>query len=235
MDLLKANMEYHDQDYAAFMQRHKLKSDFSTYISNHVGELQSDKMLALLVPHYQDGSFNIDLANRAFISAYLDKTPRVIADWQTIIVRLILLADESEANKRTGFYKKLEQNLDAKKALEARLEKTFECKLQTNTTERVNLIVQKMKYNAIVQSLPINPIDNYKHLRIEDAFALQDINHIMEKGTTDPKRADVFRSVVRTLAADIRENVLVNTYGLDADYWTVTRGMAWAILQSISV
>ena len=234
MDLLKANMEYHDQDYAAFMQRYKLKSDFSTYISNHVSELQSDKMLALLVPHYQDGSFNIDLANRAFISAYLDKTPRVIADWQTIIVRLILLAHESEANKRTAFYKKLEQNLDAKKALEARLEKTFGCKLQANTTERVNLIVQKMKYNAIVQSLPINPIDNYKHLRIEDAFALQDINHIMEKGTTDPKRTDVFRSVVRTLAADIRENVLVNTYGLDADYWTVTRGMAWAILQSIA-
>jgi len=234
MDLLKANMEYHDQDYAAFMQRHKLKSDFSSYISNHVSELQSDKILALLEPHYQDGSFNIDLANRAFISAYLDKTPRSIADWQTIIIRLIILADEVEANKRAAFYKKLDQNIDAKKALEARLEKTFGCKLQNNTAERVNLIVQKMKYNAIVQSLPINPIDNYKHLRIEDAFALQEINHIMEKGTSDPKRADVFRSVVRNLAADIRENVLVNTYGLDADYWTVTRGMAWAILQSIA-
>lgn len=233
MDLLKANMEFHDEDYAAFMQHYKLKSDFAPYISSHIAELQSDKMLALLKPFYEDGSFSTDIANRAFISLYLDKTPKMVLDWHTIIIRVILLAHKDEENKRMAFYTRLAKNLDAYRALDAKLEKIFGSKLQLNTEERVNIIVQKMKYNAIVQSLNVNPADNYKHLRINDALALQDINHIMEQANNDAKRGPAFRAVMRALAADIREQEIVNVYGVDADYWTVTPNMAWAILQSL--
>ena len=233
MDLLKANLEFHGDDYAAFMQQHRIKPEYASFISRHITELQSQKIMALLERHYDDGTFNMDMANRAFISAYLDKTPKSIANWETIIIRMILLADESAANKRKSFFNNLDKNIDAKNALTTHLEKIFSAGLQVNTAERVNLIVQKMKYNAITQSLPENANDNYKHLRIEDAFALQEINHIMEQATTDPKYADTFRRVVRNIAADVRERDIVMTYGVDADYWTVTPSIAWAILNHV--
>lgn len=233
MDLLKANLEFHVDDYAVFMQQHRIKPEYATFVSRHNSDLQSSKIMTLLERHYDDGTFNTDMACRAFISSYLDKTPKSILNWETIIIRLILLADENAANKRKSFFDKLDKNLDAKNALTAHLEKTFSAGLQLGTAERVNLIVQKMKYNAITQSLPVNPNDNYKHLRIEDAFALQEINHIMEQATTDPKYADTFRKVVRTIAADVREREIVMTYGVDADYWTVTPSIAWAILNQI--
>lgn len=233
MDLLKANMEFQEKDYAAFMQQYQIPQQFATYISKHVRELQNDKMVSLLERSYIDKTFSIDLANRAFLSLYFDKSPKQIADWTTIIIRLIMLADESEANKRDAFYKSLNKNVDARNALVAQLEKTFKCGLQANTAERVNLIVQKMKYNSIVQLLPVNPADPYKQLRIEDAFALQDINRIMESALTDPKRADKFRNVLRKLAADVRESEIVNTYGVDAEYWTLSPSMAWAIIKFI--
>lgn len=233
MDLLKANMEYHDQDYAAFMQLNKIPQQYASYISKHIAELQSDKMMSLLERHYADKSFNIDIANRAFLSLYLDKTPKQVADWTTIIIRLILFADEAEASKREAFFNRLDKNMDAKNALVATLEKIFKCGLQVNTEERVNLIVQKMKYNSIVQLLPVNPHDAYKQLRIEDAFAIQDINRIMETALSEPKTAEKFRNVMRAMAAEVRESEIVKTYGVDAEYWTLSPSMAWAIMQSI--
>lgn len=233
MDVLKANLEYHEQDYAAFMQQYHIKAEFATYISRHVTELQSDKMLTLLQQHYADNTFNLDLANRAFISMYLDKVPKTIADWTTIIIRLILLGDEAEEKKRTAFFSKLDKNIDAKNALTSHLEKTFSAGLQTNTSERINLIVQKMKYNAITQSLPVNQADLYKHLRINDSMALQDINNIMEQATANPKRSQQFRNVMRQLASDVREQEIVNIYGVDADYWTVSPSMALALLAAV--
>lgn len=233
MDLLRANMEYHDEDYAAFMQHYRLKSDYAPYVSSHIAELQSDKMLNLLKPHFADGSFNTDLANRAFISLYLDKSPKLVLDWQNIIIRLILLADTDEEAKRSAFYGRLAKNMDAYRAIDSKLERIFGCKLLLNTEERVNVVVQKLKYNSIVQSLPVSKADNYKQLRIDDPLALQDINNIMEQGTADPKRGNAFRRVLRTLAADIHEQEIVNVYGVDAPYWTVTPNMAWAILQAV--
>jgi len=233
MDLLKANMEYHEKDWAAFMQQYHIPQQYANYISKHIAELQSDKAMTLLEHHFADKSFNTDLANRAFLSLYLDKSPKQIADWTNIIIRLILLADESEEKKRDAFFTRLEKNIDAKNALVAQLEKTFKCGLLTNTAERVNLIVQKIKYNSITQLLPVSPTDPYKQLRIEETFALQDINRIVETALTEPKRAEKFRNVLRTLAAYVRESEIVNTYGVDAEYWTLSPSMAWAILQYI--
>lgn len=233
MDLLKANMEYHDKDYAAFMQQYRIPNQYTSYISKHVAELQSDKAMDLLERHYAEKSFSIDAANRAFISIYLDKSPKQILDWTAIIIRLILLADESEEKKRDAFFTRLDKNVDAKNALTAQLEKIFKCGLQLNTKERVNLIIQKLKYNSITQSLPVNPADPYKQLRIEDAFAIDDINRIMQTALTEPRHAEKFRNVMRTLAADVRENEIVANYGVDAEYWTLSPSMAWAIMQAI--
>lgn len=232
MDVLKANLEYHEQDYAAFMQQHHIKSEFATYISRHVVELQSEKMLKLLEPLYADGTFSIDMANRAFLSQYIG-SPKMILEWPAIIIKLILLADTGEEKKRQTFFNKLDKNIDARNALNNKLERTFGEKLQVNTAERVNMVVKKMKYNAITQSLPVNPADPYKQLRINDAFALQDINYIMEQAANDNKCGEQFRRVIATLASDIHEQEIVSVYGAEADYWTVSPKMAWAMVQAL--
>ena len=62
MDVLAANMEYHSQDYAAFMQQYGLPindGQLVRFVERNVISLQSDKMLRLFMPYYQDGSVSV--------------------------------------------------------------------------------------------------------------------------------------------------------------------------------
>ena len=72
MDVLAANMEYHSQDYAAFMQQYGLPTNdlqLVRFVERNVISLQSDKMLRFFMPYYQDGSITHDIMVRGFISS----------------------------------------------------------------------------------------------------------------------------------------------------------------------
>lgn len=56
MDLLVANMEYHSQDYAAFIQQYGLPDTdkkMVRFIEKNIMQLQSDKMQKLFASYYQ--------------------------------------------------------------------------------------------------------------------------------------------------------------------------------------
>lgn len=72
MDVLAANMEYHSQDYVAFMQQYGLPTNdlqLVRFVERNVISLQSDKMLRFFMPYYQDGSITHDIMVRGFISS----------------------------------------------------------------------------------------------------------------------------------------------------------------------
>ena len=73
LDLLVANMEYHHQDYAAYMQQYGLPSNMTLFVEKNIQQLQSDRMLRLLQSHFNDGSISEDVAVRAFLTSYLQQ------------------------------------------------------------------------------------------------------------------------------------------------------------------
>ena len=51
LDLFCANAEYKEDDYANYLQQHRLPRIFAPYVKRHVGEMQTSKMQSLLADY----------------------------------------------------------------------------------------------------------------------------------------------------------------------------------------
>lgn len=231
LDVLTANMEYHHQDYVAYMQQYGLPSNMALFVEKNIKQLQSDRMLRLLQSYYTDRSITPEIAVRAFLSSYLGQS-RVL-DWDNIILRILFLGRSSERNKQTDFYVKLRSALMVKDKLNEKLESIFGCTIDDHAETKVKRLVETFKYNAIVQNLAPIPADNYKGNRITDSIALQQMNRILELAMNHPKTAEALTEMMDELGTDIRDEDLIRWYGTDANYYYIPEGLCLPILRSL--
>ena len=231
MDVLVANMEYHHQDYAAYMQQYGLPASMTTFVEKNIQQLQSDRMLKMLQTYYVDKSISQDIAIRAFLSSYMGLM-RVL-DWDNIILKILFQGRISERNKQTNFYLKLKAAPMIKAALDERLERIFGCSIDMNTEVKVEKLVQVLKYNAIVQNLAPVMADNYKAIRITDSLALQQMNSILELALSQPKTAEALVEVFQELGKDIHDDDLIKWYGTDANYYYIPDQLCIPILRTL--
>lgn len=231
LDMLKANMDYQEEDYASFMQQYNLPEKFRPFIKRNIGEIMSTKIGAILNGHFTQDAFSEDVACRAFISSYLGV--KKLLDWETIIVKMIILGDVAEEKKRSDFFLRLERNRDAKKAVDDKLTRLFGQSYNPNTEVKMKAVAESMKYNSITQLLDTVPADSYKAYKITNSVILEQINKIYEFGTHDRMLSDKFASAMKHLAADIKEDEIINVYGIDAPYFYLTEQLCWPILKEI--
>lgn len=86
LDVLTANMEYKSQDYTAFMQQYGLPDTdkpMMRFVERNIMALQSERMLRLFAPYYQDRSITTDKLVRGFISSYMGV--QRILEWDAIL------------------------------------------------------------------------------------------------------------------------------------------------------
>jgi len=231
MDVLVANMEYHHQDYAAYMQQYGLPADMTTFVEKNIQQLQSDRMLRLLQTYYADKSITKNITVRAFLSSYLGQT-RVL-DWDNVILRILFQGRISERSKQTSFYVKLKAAPMIMAALDERLERIFDCSVDMNTEAKVERLVKVLKYNAIAQNLAPVMADNYKAIRITDSLALQQMNSILELALSQPKTAEALVEVFQELGKDIHDDDLIKWYGTDANYYYIPDQLCIPILRTL--
>ena len=224
-------MEYHHQDYVAYMQQYSLPSNMALFVEKNIKQLQSDRMLRLLQSYYTDRSITPEIAVRAFLSSYLGQS-RVL-DWDNIILRILFLGRSSERNKQTDFYVKLRSASMVKDKLNEKLENIFGCTIDDHAEAKVKRLVETFKYNAIVQNLASVPADNYKGYRITDSIALQQMNRILELAMNHPKKAEALTEMMDELGTDIRDEDLIRWYGTDANYYYISEGLCLPILRSL--
>ena len=234
MDVLTANMEYHSQDYTAFIQQNGLPDSdkqLVRFVERNIMQLQSDKMQKLFGSYYQDGSITYDMMVRGFLSRFMGL--QHIADWDSIIVRLLFYGRKSESQKQLDFYVKLRTCKDVAEALNQRLIEIFGVSFNDNTESKVADIVKVLKYNAIVQNLSPVDADNYKQSRVTDSYALQHINRILELALSQEKSAQALMELFNELGADIRDADIIRWYGTDANYYFVSEGLCLPIIRTL--
>ena len=234
MDLLVANMEYHSQDYAAFIQQNGLPDTDKTmirFIEKNIMQLQSDKMQKLFAPYYQDKSITTDKFVRGFLSSYMGQ--QRILDWDAIIVRLLLMGRDSERQKQTDFFIRMRGSKDISEALKQKLTDIFGVAYDENTEAKVGSIVKVLKYNAIVQNLAPVDADNYKQNRINDSLALQQMNRILELALSQEKSAKALMELFDELGADIRDEELIRWYGTEANFYFVPEALCLPIIKTL--
>ena len=231
LDMLKANMEYKEDDYASFMQQYNLPERFRSFIKKNIAEIMSSKIQNILNGHIDSTAFSEDLVCRAFISNYLGD--KKLLDWETIIVKMIILDATWEEKKRTDFWHKLSRNLDASKAANDKLTRLFGVSYNLNAPQKMKSVAECLKYNCITQLLDVVPEDSYKQYKISSSAILDQINKIYEWGMHDRLLDEKFIQSMRVLASDIKEEEIINIYGIDAQYFYYTEALCWPILQEI--
>lgn len=231
LDMLKANMEYKEEDYASFMQQYNLPEKFSSFVKKNIGEIMSSKVSNILNGHVDSTSFSEDMVCRAFISNYLGE--KKLLEWEQLIIKIIILDGIAEEKKRTDFWYKLCKNQDASKALSEKLTKLFGLTPNFNAVIKMKSVAESLKYNSITQLLNAVAGDTYKQYKISNSVVLDQVNKIYELGTHDRQLSEKFAQAMAVLAADIKEEEIINIYGIDANYYYLTESLCWPILKEV--
>lgn len=231
MDVLVANMEYQAQDYAAFMQQYNIPSSMATFVEKNLPLLQTEKLIRLLTPYYQDGSFTKDIAVRALLSSFLHQ--QRILEWDMIIILILMQGRGSEQKKQLEFFIKLKGATMIKDALDQKVASIFGRSFDYQSMDKVSKIVQILKYNAIVQNLAPVEADNYKSNRMMDSLALQQINRILEYAMSQPKLEEAFLETLDELGTDIHDEEIIRWYGPEANYHFIPVKLCIPILKTL--
>ncbi len=231
LDMLMANMEYKEDDYASFMQQNGLPSKFNSFVQRNVTELMSSKINTILSGQFSTDTFTEDLACRAFISSYLGE--KKLLEWDTIIVRMIISGANSEEKKHNDLFRRIEKNLDAKKAIDNKLNSLFGFSYDRNSETKMKEVAESLKYNSMTQLLDSSSADNYKQYKVTNSGKLIQLNKIYEKGTQDRLLSDRFNQAMITLAAGIKEEEIIKVYGIDAPYFYMTETLCWPIIEGM--
>lgn len=231
LDLLKANMEYKEDDYASFMQQHNLPEKYRGFVKKNIGEIMSSRISTMLNGHIDSTSFSEDLVCRAFISNYLGE--KKLLEWEQLIIKIIILDGIAGEKKCLDFWYKLKKNLDASKALSNKLTKLFGFGYNLDVPQKMKNIAESLKYNSITQLLDSVAGDTYKQYKISNSVVLDQVNKIYELGAHDRLLSGKFAQAMTALASDIREGEIINLYGIDANYFYLTESLCWPILKEI--
>ena len=231
LDMLKANMEFKEDDYESFMQQYNLPEKFRLFIKNNVSEMQSTKISSMLTGHLSPETFSEDIVCRAFISSYLGE--KKLLDWEPIIVRMLVLGLQSEEKKRTDFFHRLSKNLDAKKAVDAKLKRLFDRSYNPNSELKMKEVAECLKYNSITQLLDVASGDNYKQYKIKNPMMLEGQNKVYEYGLQNRQWSEKFSLAMVELGKDIKEEEIIGVYGIDAQYNYMPEALCWPILKEI--
>lgn len=226
LDMLKANMEYKEEDYEDFMQQHGLPDRCRAFVRRNIGEMTSSKVSAMLSGYLTADTFNEDVACRAFIGGYLGEGR--LPDWESIVVKMIILDGGADVKRRQGFFSRMEKNRDVKRMVDERLTRWFGRSYDPNGERKMKPVAESLKYNGITQLLEASAADLYKTYKTTDAAALEQMNKILEAGY---RRGRDFGEALAMLAADIREEEIVRVYGTDAPYCHLTEALCRPIVE----
>jgi|WetSurMetagenome_2_1015567.scaffolds.fasta_scaffold00327_5 hypothetical protein len=232
LDVLCANMEYKNDDFAAFMQQHNIPEKFNNFVRKHIDELQLEKFNKVLEPYYNADNFSIDLAYRGLISGYLGE--KQLLDWDNIIIKLFTLSLVNEKKKCNNFFLSIDKKNDISTALQNAFISYFGVKYNLNVGEKLKEPAESFMYNAITQLLTDNEGDNYKKYKINDSIKLDRINMLFEKAKHLSKtKSEQFFEALNTLSKGIKVKEIIKTYGIDANYFFVPAELCWEIINKV--
>ena len=234
---LCANAQYADEDYHSFMSYKGIPEAVAMFVRSHLSDLQLQKFDKVLAPHYGP-DFSRDMGMRGILTVLLGETGG-LRSWQEIFVRLFTLdlEDPETSKKRKSFFSAIlldRRYADVLAALQDALKQTFGAEMEVNKEPHMTSVAMSLRYNSITQELPLLPADNYGKRRITDGVVLTRMNDFLYSAYNMPKaKCDEFLSAYTKLSEQIKEDHIVNVYGVSADYRAYPPGLCRALLTAL--
>lgn len=233
MSVLKANMVFHEEDAVAFMQQRGISMEYADFFKRHITELLRDKFDKVLSPYYNAKTFSFDVAHRGILSVYLGSDK--LLEWYQVLARIIVLFGAEDTTKATAFWGKFttKGKVSASDILTALKDKVAMLVGFTFDEKAINpmkTVAEAMKYNLITQQLAVMDHDPYKKMKVQNGLRLQELNTTMSSITDNPKLYESFVPAFTRLSKDVKEETLIDVYGVDASYSFLSDAMSKKLL-----
>lgn len=231
MDLLCANMVYVEDSDAQFMQQYGLPdtSEVREFVRRHITELLIAKYQNILSDYLNPTGFSIDVARRGLISGYLGAAS--LLAWEDIFVEL-MIQSASDERKRDKFSQLIRNQTDLLNALQDKAVRLFGQRYNENSPERMREIAESLKYNALTQLLTVVPADPYQRYKVTNSASHEQMNKFLSHvSSLPPVKRRAFEEAFQRLSKRLSIDTLVETYGIDADYFFVPEGLCYAIIK----
>jgi len=231
LDLLVANRELRLDNVGEFMDNFKLKPHQRSLVQKYIGDLKSEAIQKVVASVLKPSAFEEKPLQRALISAFLrfqkpESTELMLAK----LITLGLAPEEAEL-------KRISNKITVNGLLPVLDEWTTEYfgePVKELTVERLSHLASRLKYNAMVSDLEINgKNDPYATLKITEQGKLYLITNLIDTATRNSTLRDKFLLTLDTLALQIREQKLVELYGVSASYTWMNQALVKQLQTSI--
>lgn len=228
LDLLEANMEYKEDDYASFIQQYHLPEKLTPFIKRNMTLLQSNRIMQLLQNYLTPEAFGEDVFYRAVISDLLGQ--KKVLEWEDVVIRLIIMDANHDQKKGQDFFARLYRHQEVDKALQSKLTALFGCGYLPNDDDKMRDIAESIKYNSFTQLLETSANDLYKKYKITSRLTVEQMNRVLDRAMSDRTLAGPFNEALAKLGAEVAEDEIIRVYGIDANYFYVTEALCWPII-----
>lgn len=216
LDLLIANRELRTDDVGEFMDTFKLKPYQRSLVQKYISELKYESVQKVIDSVLSPTGFEEKTLQRALISAFLRfQKPESI---ELMLAKLITLGLETEEAELKRFNNKITINGLLSVLNDWTTEYIGEPILEL-TAERLSHLVSRLKYNAIVSELDVKEnIDPYISLKVSEQVKINLITNLIETASRNSFVRDKFLLALNVLTKKVREQKLVELYGVSAPY-----------------
>lgn len=227
---LEAGGVLHGENSLDFMTQHQIDAKHKSYVSERINELSIGRVEAMLAPYYQNNAFTPEVANKAIMSYMIDSDK--LLDWNEIILRVLLLGASSEKKRRDTVFNRLNKRPTISNILKQKLTEVFGKSYNDLSSEtKVDNLVRIWKYNLICRSLTIKAEDDYKELKVNNSLAIDRMFALLTLAKSVPATREKYEALMRELGSDVRENKILECYGIDAPYSYVPQSMCLSMVE----
>lgn len=230
MGELEAGGVFHGENSLDFMSQHQIDNKHRTYVNSFINELSISRVESMLAPYYQNRAFTPEVADKAIVSYMIDSDR--LLEWNEIILRVLFLGCESEKKHRATAFNRLGKRPPINNLLKSKLKDIFGVGYNDVSSEtKVDKLVKIWKYNLIARSLDTKNNDDYKELKVNNSLANDRMQTLLSIAMSQPAYAEKLKNLMAELGNAVREEKIIECYGIDAPYSYMSEDMCVSIIE----
>lgn len=227
LGLLLANKELRLDDVGEFMERYDLQQNYKSLVSKYISELKYSGVQNICQPILKISDFKETELQKALVSSFLKFNK--IESWPLIAARLMIIASKKDSNAIDRVIRKI-TSLHISKDIIDKLREAVGININTLNKEELMKMSQGVLYNKITFDLPKKEKDPYRSFEIQQISNITRLNQMLFEVERYRLEAKRFNDLLVQMQSYIKGEVLIDTYGVAAQYSFYTRAMVWEIV-----
>ncbi len=228
LGLLIANKELALDDVGSFMEDFGLQRHQKGLVGKYMKELKYVTVQDICRPILTAARFEEPALIRGLVSGFLKF--KQMESWPIIVGRILSLilpdqeADLVRLDKKVNEYGLFD-------IIQRQVKETTGVIIRSLVTEELANALSSVFYNRITQTIAAASMnDPYKSLKIKETDLLIRLNQMQQEVERNPRVNDKFQEALIRVSDRIKGDLIINTYGIDAQYAFYSNDMIWEIM-----